>query len=66
MIIDDETFVVPADLPLAVEEGYLMPALDALKRFQEQMKNEGARAGFSNDEDVAEWISESRRMEEIS
>lgn len=64
--ITDETFVRPADMPLAVEEGYLLPALDALKRFQEQMKNEGAKAGFLNDEDVAEWITESRRAEELS
>ena len=64
--ITDETFVAPADLPFAVEEGYLMPALDALKRFQEQMKGEGVKAGFLNDEDVAEWITESRRREEIS
>ena len=33
----------------------------ALRRFQEQMKNEAASAGFSSEEDIAEWITNSRR-----
>ena len=63
--IDDETFVVPADLPFAVEEGHVPQAIDALRMFQEQMKGEGEKAGFYSDEDVAEWITESRREEKI-
>ena len=63
--VDDETFVAPADLSLAVEEGHVQEVLDALKRFQEQMKGEGEKNGFYSDEDVAEWITESRREEKI-
>ena len=33
----------------------------ALRRFQEQMKNEATSAGFSSEEDIAEWITNSRR-----
>ena len=62
--VDDETFIAPADLPFAVEEGHVQEALDALRRFQEQMKGEGEKAGFHSDEDIAEWITESRRKEE--
>ena len=38
-------------------------AVYALQRFQEQMKGEAAKAGFYNEEDVAEWITNSRREE---
>jgi len=62
--VDDETFAAPADLPFAVEGGHEQEALDALKRFQEQMKGEGEKAGFYCDEDIAEWITESRCKEE--
>lgn len=33
----------------------------ALRRFQEQMKNEANSAGFQSEEDIAEWITNSRR-----
>ena len=33
----------------------------ALRRFQEQMKNEAETAGFKSEEDIAEWITNSRR-----
>ena len=33
----------------------------ALRRFQEQMKNEAATAGFQSEEDIAEWMTNSRR-----
>ena len=33
----------------------------ALMRFQEQMKGKAAEAGFQSEEDVAEWITNSRR-----
>lgn len=35
----------------------------ALMRFQEQMKGEAAAAGLFSEEDVAEWITRSRREE---
>lgn len=38
-------------------------AVYALERFQEQMKGEGERAGLLSEEDVAEWITRSRREE---
>ena len=36
----------------------------ALKRFQEQMKDEAGKAGLLSDEAVAAWITASRREEE--
>ena len=62
----DESFVCPEDLPLAVEEGYIMPAISALMRFQDNMRGEGEKAGFHSDEDVAEWIMSARHREEVS
>ena len=38
-------------------------AIYALQRFQEQMKGEAAKAGFFSEDDVAEWITNSRREE---
>ncbi len=35
----------------------------ALRRFQEQMKGEAKKAGLFTEEDVAEWITSSRRKE---
>ena len=63
--VTDETFVAPADLPLAVEEGYEIAAIDALRRFQEKMKGEDERSGLRDYESVADWITESRRKEEL-
>ena len=39
-------------------------AVYALQRFQMQMKGEGVAAGLATDEDVAAWITASRREEE--
>jgi AbrB family looped-hinge helix DNA binding protein len=39
-------------------------AIYALQRFQAQMKDEGKAAGLMNDDDVAAWITASRREEE--
>ena len=39
-------------------------AIYALQRFQAQMKGEGKAAGLMNDDDVAAWITASRREEE--
>lgn len=38
-------------------------AVYALMRLQEQMKGEAENAGFMNEDDVAEWITNSRREE---
>ncbi len=38
-------------------------AVYAMKKFQEQMKGEAEKAGFLSEEDVADWITESRREE---
>ncbi len=35
----------------------------ALMRFQEQMKGEAEKAGLFTEDDVAEWITQSRREE---
>ena len=35
----------------------------AMQRIQEQMKGEAEKAGFLSDEDIADWITESRRAE---
>ena len=39
-------------------------AIYALQCFQAQMKGEGKAAGLMNDDDVAAWITASRREEE--
>ncbi len=36
-------------------------AIYALQSFQEQMKGKGKKAGFLSEDDVAEWITDSRR-----
>ncbi len=36
-------------------------AVYTLMKFQEQMKGEAAKAGFFTEEEVAEWITQSRR-----
>ena len=38
-------------------------AVYAMMRFQEQMKGEAKRVGMLTEEDVAEWITRSRREE---
>ncbi len=38
-------------------------AIYALQRFQEQMKGEASKAGLFSEEDVAAWITKSRREE---
>ena len=38
-------------------------AVYALMRLQEQMKGEAEKAGFMNEDDIAEWIMNSRREE---
>lgn len=36
-------------------------AVYALKRFQKQMKGEAKKAGFISEDDIAEWITKSRK-----
>ena len=38
-------------------------AVYTLMKFQEQMKGEAGKAGFFTEEEVAEWITKSRREE---
>lgn len=40
-------------------------AVYALMKFQEQMKGEAEKAGFMSEDDVAEWITNSRRKENV-
>lgn len=37
--------------------------LYALKQFQKQMQGEANKAGFRSEEDIADWITQSRREE---
>ena len=57
---DRVTFVVDANQVRVVNS-----ALYALEKFQEQMKGEAEKAGFFSEEDVANWITQSRRDEVI-
>lgn len=36
-------------------------AIYAMQQFQSQMKGEAEKAGFSSEEDIAEWITKTRR-----
>jgi len=38
-------------------------AVYALTKFQEQLKGDAANAGFATEEDIANWITNSRREE---
>ena len=38
-------------------------AVYALMRLQDQMKGEAEKAGFQSEDDIAEWITDSRREE---
>ena len=53
---DRVTFVVNGD-----EVRVVNSTVYALKRFQTQMAGEGEKAGLFTDEDVANWITKSRR-----
>ena len=56
---DRVTFVVEYGIVRVVHS-----AIYALQRSQAQMKGEGKAAGLMNDDDVAAWITASRREEE--
>lgn len=53
---DRVTFIVDGNTVRVVNS-----AVYTLMQFQEQMKGEAAKAGFFSEEDVAEWITRSRR-----
>ncbi len=40
-------------------------ALYALQKFQQQMKGQAENAGFLSEEDIAEWITQSRREDNL-
>ena len=51
-----------------VEDGsvkVMNSAIYAMKKLQEQMKDEAERAGIFSEQDVAEWITDSRHEENI-
>ena len=55
---DRVTFVVEGNRVTVVNS-----AIYALQRFQEQMKGEAQKAGFNSEEDIADWITQTRREE---
>jgi len=55
---DRVTFIVEGNTVRVVNS-----AVYALKRLQEQMAGEGEKAGLFSEEDVANWITQSRREE---
>ena len=55
---DRVTFIVDGNNVRVVNS-----AVYALMRLQEQMGGDGAKAGLFTEEDVAEWITRSRREE---
>lgn len=51
-----------------VEDGsvrVINSAIYAMQKFQRQMAGEGAKVGLGTDEDIAEWITQSRREENL-
>ena len=40
-------------------------ALYAMQKFQKEMRGQAELAGLKSEEDVAEWITESRREEDV-
>ena len=55
---DRVTFIVEGNTVRVVNS-----AVYALMRFQEQMGGEGEKAGLFSEDDVANWITQSRREE---
>ena len=55
---DRVTFIVDGN-----EVRVVNSAVYALMKFQEQMKGEAEKAGFLSEEDIADWITSSRREE---
>ena len=55
---DRVTFIVDGNNVRVVNS-----AVYAMMRLQEQMKGEAEKAGFFTEEDIAKWITQSRREE---
>lgn len=55
---DRVTFIVENDSVRIINS-----AVYAMQKFQEQMKGQAALAGFVSEEDIANWITDSRREE---
>ena len=55
---DRVTFIVEGNTVKVINS-----AIYAMQKFQEQMSGEAAKAGFPSEEDVAAWITQSRREE---
>lgn len=55
---DRVTFIVDGNYVRVVNS-----AVYAMMRLQEQMRGEAEKAGFFTEEDVAKWITQSRREE---
>ena len=51
---DRVTFIVEGNTVKVINS-----AIYAMQKFQEQMSGEAAKAGFSSEEDVAAWITQS-------
>lgn len=57
---DRVTFVVDGTQVRVVNS-----AVYALEKFQDQMRGEAEKAGFLSEDDIAEWITQSRRDEAL-
>ena len=55
---DRVTFVVDGNQVRVVNS-----AIYTLEQFQKHMEGEALKAGFSSEDEIAEWITESRRKE---
>ncbi len=55
---DRVTFIVEGDSVRVINS-----AVYAMQKFQKQMAGEAEKAGFHSEEDVADWITTSRREE---
>ena len=55
---DRVTFVAEKDSVRVVNS-----AVYAMQKFQEEMRGSAAAAGFASEDDIAEWITKSRRKE---
>ena len=55
---DRVTFILEGDTVRVVNS-----AVYAIQKFQQQMKGEAEKAGLTSEDDVAEWITASRREE---
>lgn len=57
---DRVTFIVDGNQVRVVNS-----AVYTLEKFQEQMKGEAEKAGFFSEEDIADWITQSRRDDAV-